>query len=217
MNEMLKKIALCAMLVLILVPASVMAAGTQGQASGMGKGAGSGMQSQAATDSTAGEQLINSHGQGSAGASGSGTARMLRSGSCNGTCDQDMVRSMTRTQDHDMIRNMTKNQDMIQNMTRSQIRFGFESVLAGEGQGAGLCAGNGDGNCTGQQDGQAGQLQYQFAEKHQAKFGLTTVNGQDILASAADGAGDQDRVRGHDMMRNQTRLQDGSCGNCPNL
>jgi len=213
---MLKKIALCAMLVLILVPASVMAAGMQGQASGMGKGSGSGMQSQATTDSTAGEQLINSHGQGSAGASGSGNAGM--SGSCNGTCDQDQVRNMTRIQDQDRIRTMTADQDQIQNMTRSQLRLGFESVLAGEGQGAGLCAGTGDGNCTGQQqDGQAAQLQYQFAGKHQAKFGLTTVNGQAILASAADAAGDMDRVMGRDMMRNQTHLQDGSCGTCTNL
>ena len=215
---MLKKIALCAMLVLILVPASVMAAGMQGQASGMGKGAGSGMQSQATTDSTAGEQLITSHGQGSAGASGSGNARIPGAGSCNGTCDQDMVRNMTRIQDHDRIRNMTMEQDMIQNMTKSQLRLGYESVLAGEGQGAGLCAGNGDGNCTGrQQDGQVGQLQYQSAEKHQAKFGLTMVNGQNILASAADAAGDQDRAMGRDMIRNQTHLQDGSCINCTNL
>lgn len=217
---MFKKIALCAMLVLILVPASVLAAGMQGQASGTGRGAGSGMQSQsqAAIDSTTGEQLVNSHGQGSAGASGSGNARMSGASSCNGTCDQDMVRNMTRSQDHDRIRNMTQDQDMIQDMTRSQLRPGFESVPAGEGQGAGLCAANGDGNCTGQQqDGQASQLQYQFAEKHQAKFGLINVNGQNILASAADAARDRDRVMGHDMMRNQTRLQDGSCGNCTSL
>jgi hypothetical protein len=103
---------------------------------------------------------------------------------------------------------------MIQDETRSQLRLSFESVLAGKGQGAGLCAGNGDGNCTGQQqDGQASQLQYQFAEKHQAKFGLINVNGQNILASAADASGDQDRGMGRDMMRNQTHLQDGSCGN----
>jgi hypothetical protein len=213
MNTMLKKIALCAMLVLILVPASVMAAGIQGQAPGMGKGAGSGMQSQAAIDSTAGEQLVSSHGQGSAGASRGGDAQMLRAGACNGTCDQDMVRDMTRSQDQDRIRNMTSDQDMIQGMTRN--RIGYESVLAGGSPGAGLCAGNGDGSCTGlqQQDGQVSRLQYPFAEKHQAKFGLVNVNGRNILASVADAAGDQDRVTGRDMIRNQTHLQDGSCDN----
>ena len=40
MKKMFKKIALCAMLVLILAPAAVMAAGQQGQAPGIGKEAG---------------------------------------------------------------------------------------------------------------------------------------------------------------------------------
>jgi hypothetical protein len=215
MNKMFKKIALCAMLVLILIPASVMAAGMQGQGSGSANGAGSGMQSQSQTamDSSSGEQSINSHGQGSGTASGSGGAQMARSGSCNGTCDQDMIRNMTQ----DMIRNMT--QDMIQNMTRSQLRLGYESVLAGEGQGAGAGAGNGSGNGSGvlQQEGQIIQLQYQSSNMNRAQFGLTNVNGQLILATAADASGDRDRVMGRDMLRNQTHLQDVSCGNCRNL
>jgi hypothetical protein len=219
MNKMFKKIALCAMLVLILIPASVMAAGMQGQGSGSANGAGSGMQSQSQTamDSSSGEQSINSHGQGSGTASGSGGVQMARSGSCNGTCDQDMIRNMTRSQDQDMIRNMT--QDMIQNMTRSQLRLGYESVLAGEGQGAGAGAGNGSGNGSGvlQQEGQIIQLQYQSSNMNRAQFGLTNVNGQLILATAADASGDRDRVMGRDMLRNQTHLQDVSCGNCRNL
>jgi hypothetical protein len=219
MNKMFKKIALCAMLVLILIPASVMAAGMEGQGSGSANGAGNGMQSQSQTaiDSSSGEQSINSHGQGSGTASGSGGAQMARSGSCNGTCDQDMIRNMTRSQDQDMIRNMT--QDMIQNMTRSQLRLGYESVLAGEGQGAGAGAGNGSGNGSGvlQQEGQIIQLQYQSSNMNRAQFGLTNVNGQLILATAADASGDRDRVMGRDMLRNQTHLQDVSCGNCRNL
>jgi hypothetical protein len=227
MNKMFKKIALCAMLVLILIPASVMAAGMQGQGSGSANGAGSGMQSQSQTamDSSSGEQSINSHGQGSGTASGSGGVQMARSGSCNGTCDQDMIRNMTRSQDQDMIRNMTQDmirnmtQDMIQNMTRSQLRLGYESVLAGEGQGAGAGAGNGSGNGSGvlQQEGQIIQLQYQSSNMNRAQFGLTNVNGQLILATAADASGDRDRVMGRDMLRNQTHLQDVSCGNCRNL
>lgn len=219
MNKMFKKIALCAMLVLILIPASVMAAGMQGQGSGSGNGAGSGIQSQSQTaiDSTSGEAPINGHGQRSGMASEGVNAQMARSGSCNGTCDQDMVRNMTRSQDQDMIRNMT--QDRIQNMTRSQLRLGYESVLAGEGQGPGAGAGNGSGNGSGvlQQEGQISHLQYQFSNMNRAQFGLTNVNGRLILASAADASGDQDRVMGRDILRTQTRLQDGSCGNCTNL
>jgi hypothetical protein len=52
---------------------------------------------------------------------------------------------------------------------------------------------------------------------NRAQFGLTNVNGQLILATAADASGDRDRVMGRDMLRNQTHLQDGSCGNCKNL
>ncbi len=200
---MFKKIALCAMLVLILIPASVMAAGMQGQGSGSSNGAGNGIQSQSQTaiDSSSGEQPINTHGQRSGISSGSGDAQMARSGSCNGTCDQDMIRNMT------------------QDMTRSQLRFGYESVLVGEGQGAGAGAGNGSGNRSGvlQQEGKISQLQYQFSNMNRAQFGLTNVNGKLILATTADASGDRDRVMGRDMLRNQTHLQEGSCGNCTNL
>ena len=63
---MFKKIALCAMLVLILAPASVMAAGQQGQAQGIGNEAGNclNVQHQITGDTTAQEKSQTGQGQG---------------------------------------------------------------------------------------------------------------------------------------------------------
>jgi hypothetical protein len=102
MKEMLKKIALCAMLVLFLAPAAVMAADQQGQAQGIANEAGSclNVQHQTATDMAAQEKFQNGQCQGSESASQNGDALMLRNRSCDQDCDQDqaMVRNMTRDQ-----------------------------------------------------------------------------------------------------------------------
>jgi len=111
---MFKKIALCAMLVLILAPAAVMAAGQQGQAQGIGNEAGNclNVQHQIA-DTTAREKFQNGQGQGIGSASQNGDARMLQTRSCDQTCEQD--------------------QAMVRNMTRDQIRLGSDSVQQQDG------------------------------------------------------------------------------------
>jgi hypothetical protein len=197
MKEMLKKIALCAMLVLILAPATVMAAGQQGQAQGIGNEAGTclNVQHQAAADTAAREKFQNGQGQGSESASQNGDALMLRNRSCDQDCDQDqaMVRNMTRPDrvkfrtglasesmgtgsngDAVMLRNRSCDQDcdqdqaMVRNMTRDQIRLDSGSVQ--------------------QQDGTAGSAQN--------RFGLEKDNGQNILAGFVAQLGAQFRYMG---------------------
>jgi hypothetical protein len=168
MKAMFKKIALCAMLILILAPASVMAAGQQEQAQGIGKDAGNSLnvQHQIAVETKAQEKFQNGQGEGNGAAFRNGDIQMLQNHSCDQNCDQDqdMVRNMTRDQD----------QDMVRNMTRDQIHLGSDSSSAGENRGAGL---NG-GKTLQKQDGSAESLQNQV--------GLTEENGQGILAGFAE-------------------------------
>ena len=87
---MFKKIALCAMLVLLLAPAAVMAAGQQGQGPCTGNESGTCLQvqQQGSGDTTGQGQFQN------------GNARMLQTRTCDEDCDQSqaMVRNMTRNQ-----------------------------------------------------------------------------------------------------------------------
>jgi len=198
MKEMLKKIALCAMLVLILAPAAVMAAGQQGQAQGIGNEAGTclNVQHQAAADTAAREKFQNGQGQGSERASQNGDALMLRNRSCDQDCDQDqaMVRNMTRDQirlnsesglaseskgkgsngDARMLQNRSCDQDcdqdqaMVRNMTRDQIRL--------------------DSGTAQHQDGTAGSAQN--------RFGPGKDNGQNIMTRFVDQLGAQFRYMG---------------------
>ena len=198
MKTMFKKIALCAMLVLFLAPAAVMAAGPQGQAQGIGNEAGNGLnvQHQMAGTVTAQEKFQNGQVQGSGSAIQNGDARMLQTRSCDQDCEQD--------------------QAMVRNMTRDQIRSGSDSGLAGKNQGAGP---NGDGqmlqNRSCDQDCEQDQAmvrnmtrdqirsgsdsvqqQNGTAESVQNRFGITKGNGQNILASFADQMGAQFRHMG---------------------
>ena len=186
------------MLVLILAPAAVMAAGPQGQAQGIGNEAGNclNVQHQMAGTTTAQEKFQNGQGQGSGSAIQNGDARMLQTRSCDQTCEQD--------------------QAMVRNMTRDQIRLASESGLAGKNQGAGP---KGDGqmlqnrscdqDCDQDQDmvrnmtrdqirlgSDSAQQQNGTAESVQNRFGLTKGNGQNILASFADQLGAQFRHMG---------------------
>jgi len=186
------------MLVLLLAPAAVMAAGQQGQAQGIGNEAGNclNVQHQMAGTATAQEKFQNGQAQGSRSAMQNGDARMLQNRSCDQTCDQD--------------------QAMVRNMTRDQIRLGSDSGLAGKNQGAGP---NGEGlmlqNRSCNQDcdqdqamvrnmtrdqirlgSDSTQLQNGTAESVQNRFGITKGNGQNILASFADQLGAQFRHMG---------------------
>jgi len=192
---MFKKIALCAMLVLILAPATVMAAGQQGQAQGIGNEAGNclNVQHQIAGDTTAQEKSQNGQGQSIGSAYRNGDVRMLQTRSQDQTGDQDQSR--------------------VQNMTRDQVRLGSESGLAGESQGAGL---NGDarmlqtrsGDLTCEKDqsmaknmtrdqirlgSDSVQQKNGSADSVQNRFGPSKGNGQNILASFADQLGAQFR------------------------
>jgi hypothetical protein len=198
MKNMFKKIALCAMLVLFLAPAAVMAAGSQGQAQGIGNEAGNclNVQHQIATGTMAQEKFQNGQGRGSGSAMQNGDARMLQNRSCDQDCDQD--------------------QDMIRNMTRDQIRMGSDYGLAGKSQGAGS-NGNGqmlqnrscDQDCDQDQDmirnmtrdqirmgSESVQQQNGTAESVQTRFGITRGNGQDMLAGFADQVGARFRYMG---------------------
>jgi hypothetical protein len=193
---MFRKIALCAMLVLFLAPATVMAAGQQGQAQGIGTGAGNylNVQQQMATGTMAQEKYQNGESQGNG--MQNGDTDMLRTRSCDQTCEQD--------------------QTMVRNMTRDQIRLNSESGPAGERQGAGS---NGDAkmlqdrscdqdgekdqamarNMTRDQirlDADAVQQQDGSAESVQDRSGPAKGNGQDILAGFADLLGAQFRYMG---------------------
>ena len=185
---MFKKIALCAMLVLFLAPATVMAVGQQGQAQGIDTGAGNcqDVQHQMATGTMAQEKYQYGQGQGSGNALQNGDADMLRNRSCDQDCEKD--------------------QSMLRNMTRDQIRLNSESGPAGERQGAGL---NGDAkmlqnrscdqDCVKDQDmlrnmtrdqihSVSGSIQQQdgSAEPVQNRSGISKGNGHDILAGFAD-------------------------------
>lgn len=114
---MYKKIALCAMLVLLLAPAAVMAAGQQGPGSCTGNEAGTCLQvqQQGSGDMTGQGQFQN------------GNARMLQTRTCDGDCDQSQVRNMTRNQNR-------LNADPLQQggaAEPSQNRFG---MMKGKGQ-----------------------------------------------------------------------------------
>jgi hypothetical protein len=195
MKNMFRKIALCAMLVLFLAPAAVMASGQQGQAQGIGNEAGNclNLQHQMAGTATAQEKFQNGQGQGSGSGIQNGDARMLQNRSCDQDCEKD--------------------QDMVRNMTRDQIRLGSDSGLAGKNQGVGP---NGDGqmlqnrscnqdceqdqamvrNMTRDQirlNSDSVQQQNGTTESVQNRFGITKGNGQSILASFADQLGAQFR------------------------
>jgi hypothetical protein len=189
---MMKKIALCAVLILVLVPAFAMAAGPQGPGAGKSSSAGNGLQVQQMTTSeTASQvQLRSCQQQGFGNSAENGNGQMLR----NRTCDQD--------------------REMLQNMIRNQTRNGLESGAGGTCQGAGFWNGTSTRTDTGllnQEDGQMNQAQNRMLEQKRIQAGLASGNGQ----VSPSGSADQIRDRTRDMARNQTRLQDGSCGNCP--
>jgi hypothetical protein len=191
MKPMFKKIALCAMLVLFLAPATVMAAGQQGQGQGIGNEAGNcqNVQHQTAAGAMAQEKYQYGQGQGSGNALQNGDTTMLRNRSCDQDCDQD--------------------QAMVRNMTRDQIRQGSGSAFAGESQGSGT---NGAGqmlqNRSCDQDcdqdqvmarnmtrdqirlgSGSGQQQDGSVAQGQNQFGITNGNGRNILAGFADQLG----------------------------
>jgi opacity protein-like surface antigen len=198
MKTMFKKIALCAMLVLILAPAAVMAAGQQGQAQSIVNNAGNclNVQHQIAGNTMAQENFQNGQGQGSGNAMQNGDARMLQNRSCDQTCEQDQagIRNMIRDQirlnsdpgpagesqgagSNDvagMLQNRScdqtyeQDQAMVRNMTRDQIRLGSESVQ--------------------QQNGTADSVQNRLCP--------AKGNGQNILAGFADQLGAQFRHMG---------------------
>jgi hypothetical protein len=179
------------MLVLILAPAAVMAAGQQGQAQSIGNEAGNCLhvQQKIASETMAQEKFQSGQGQGVKSASLNGDTSMLQTRSCDQACEQDQarVRNMTRDQvrlnadagpasenqgagsdgDASMLQTRScdqaceQDQARVRNMTRDQVRLGSDSVQ--------------------QQDGSA--------ESVQNRFGLTKGNGQNVLTSFADQLG----------------------------
>ena len=190
---MFKKIALCAMLVLILAPAAVMAAGQQGQGNCNEAGTCLNVQHQMAGTATAQEKFQNGQGQMSGSASQNGNGQMTQTRSCDQDCEQDQarVRNMTRDQvrlnadagtasenqgagsNGDTLMNQTRScdqaceqdRDRLRNMTQDQVRLGSDSFQ--------------------QQDGSADSVQ--------SRHGLSKGNGQNILTSFVEQLGFQFR------------------------
>lgn len=188
---MIKKMALCAVLILIFVPAFAMAAGAQGQGSGMAKESGMQNQQQAANE-TAGREQIRTCLQSQQQIANQEQIRTcLEQG--NGTCQ--MIQNQTCDQERDMVRNMT----------RSSVRQGPAS---GECKGAGFCGSTDAGNSLIRPDGnQTGQSQ-------------DSISGQKRIMSGLEsgiGSGDQIRAQVRDSARNQTCLKNGSCGKTLNF
>ncbi len=186
------------MLVLILAPAAVMAAGQQGQAQGIGNEAGNclNVQHQIAGHYRPRKNSRMARARGAEAQCRTAIPRCSRPVPATRTCEQD--------------------QDMVRNMTRDQIRLDSESGLAGKNQGAGP---NGDGqmlqNRSCDQDCEQDQAmvrnmthdqirlhsdsvqqQNGTTESVQNRFGLTKGNGQNILASFTDQLGSQFRHMG---------------------
>ncbi len=145
---MFRKIALCAMLLLVLTPVAVLAAGGQGQ--GMGA-AGSGQHIQPAGGMPAQEQVQASYGQANGIASRNGEMQMLRNRTCDQTCEQDraMIRNMTRDQLRTGVNGDTRNRQQVYPTGQIQNRNG---ALHGYGQ----TVQTGQAETTGSQSDHAG-------------------------------------------------------------
>ena len=190
--DMIKKIALCAVLVLILVPAFAMAAGPQGQGSGGAQGNCQQFQQQIACQEQVANQVQNAYQeqvanqvQLSSQLQNNGEEQMLQNRICSQGCDMSKVMKQNQSQVRkgaglsqgtgagvgDQLQNQTRNMigEMIQNRTRLQ---------------DGFC-----GNCP-------------------------TLN--TALTASADQLQDQTRDMTWDRTRGRLHLQDGSCGNCLN-
>ncbi|MCU0631993.1 MAG: hypothetical protein MUC66_03325 [Methanolinea sp.] len=91
------------------------------------------------------------------------------------------------------------------------------TVMAAGSQGQGKSGAQGSAPVLQEQtDGSENTAgQYQFCAKHGLNDVSKSGNGKMLRIRSCTGDGEQDQVR--TMARNQTRLRDGSCGNCPNL
>jgi len=171
---MLKKLSVIALLALVIIPAGVMAAGTQAQGAGSGTMSAGGQQFQQQSDGGQAfmgqNSYCNQNGFVISADKGNGTLTRDR------TCDQLQTRLMTQlqTQSQTQAQSQLQSQLMIQNQpgTQSQDPTG---------------AGTGD------------QLQTRNQTRIQQQLCTMTC--------------DQLKT----MTRLQSRLMDGSCGNCPKL
>jgi hypothetical protein len=124
---MIKRLALLALLALIVVPAGVMAAGTQGSGAGSQTGSAKVLQFQQ------GEQ-----NQGSPGPAMISNMNGIATSDNKGNGDLLRIRSQDQLRSGDLLLNQTRNQvharDMLQNQTRNQIHAGdFLQAVAGSG------------------------------------------------------------------------------------
>mgnify|MGYP000007241042 CR=1 FL=1 len=121
---MLKKLSVVALLALILIPAGVMAAGTQAQGAGSGTMTAGGQQVQQQSD---GGQVqgqysyCNQIGFETSADNGNGTLTRNR------TCEQIQLRTFTQLQTQ--TQNQTQTQDQLQTMTRDQLRTQIRNQL----------------------------------------------------------------------------------------
>ena len=191
-TDMIKKIVLCVVLVMVLVPAFAMAAGPQGQGSGTAQGNCQQFQQQTATQEQVAHQVQNVYQEQVAN-------QVQTSSQLQNNGEEQMLQNRICTQECEMSQVMKQNQ--------SPVRKG--SAL-GQGTGAGVCdqlqnqtrnmIGEMIQNRTRLQDGSCGNCP-------------TLSTG---LSASADQLQDQTRDMTWDRTRGRLHLQDGSCGNCLN-
>lgn len=89
------------------------------------------------------------------------------------------------------------------------------TVMAAGAQGQGRSGAQGDAPVLQEQTGETTAVagHYQFCGKHGQNDVAKSGNGEMLRIRSCTGDGD----RSGTMARNQTRLRDGSCGNCPTL
>jgi len=163
---MLKKLSVIALLALVIIPAGVMAAGTQAKGAGSGTMSAGGQQFQQQSDGSQAllgqNSFCNQNGFETSADKGNGTLTRDR------ICEQIQLRTFAQLQ------TQTQNQSQLQTMTGDQLQSLTQDQL---------------------QTRTRDQLRTQIRDQ------LRTMT-QDTLQT---------------MTRNQSRLKDGSCGNCPNL
>jgi hypothetical protein len=180
-KHMIKRIAVCAVLLLLIIPAFAMAAGQGAGESGKGASAGKGQQAQQQVSSgTCSQDQLRSCQQQGTGSSGNATSGQML-----------------------MVQNREQVRDMLKNMIENQTKSGQGSGNSGAGQRQGSVSMQAAGASAGllqQEDGS--MIRGQMLGMKRSQFGDTFGNST---------SADQDRDRTRDMAKNQTRLQDGSC------
>lgn len=178
---MIKKLAVCAVLFLLIIPAFALAAGQGAGETGKSTSAANGQQAQQTARETCSQVQVRSCLQ-----QGSGASDTTASG--------QMLQVRTREQVREMLMTMAEN----------QTHPGQGSGNGGGGQGNGSVSMQAAGTAAGLlQQGDGSMIRAHMVAQKRLQTGDVSGN--------STGTADQLRDRIRDMARNQIRLKDGSC------